>query len=120
MTTNSQLPTTEPKKNQKQTRTVTESQKWRSHGGLSTGEWDGDRGGKGTDNKQHKWQVENRQEKVENGIGNREVKELICTTRGHELRRVMLDGERVQGRGGIKGREKWDNCNSIISKIHLK
>ena len=42
ITTNSQLSTTEPKKQkQKQTkqttRTGTESQKWRSHGGLSTG-----------------------------------------------------------------------------------
>ena len=41
MTTDSQLSTTEPKK-QKQTkqttRTGTESQKWRSHGGLSLGE----------------------------------------------------------------------------------
>ena len=40
MTANSLLSTTEPKK-QKQTkettRTVTESQKWRSHGGLSAG-----------------------------------------------------------------------------------
>ena len=43
MTTNSQLSTTEPKKYQKQkqtkqtTRTGPESQKWRSHGGLSLG-----------------------------------------------------------------------------------
>ena len=42
MTTNSQLSTTEPKKQKqkqiKQTpRTGTESQKWRSHGGLSVG-----------------------------------------------------------------------------------
>ena len=38
MTTNSQLSTTEPKKQTKQTtRTGTESQKWRSHGGLSVG-----------------------------------------------------------------------------------
>ena len=42
MTTNSQLSTTEPKKQkQKQTkqttRTETDSQKWRSHGGLSVG-----------------------------------------------------------------------------------
>ena len=29
-----------------QTRTGTEPQKWRSHGGLSTGEWEGERGGK--------------------------------------------------------------------------
>ena len=53
MTTNSQL-TTEPKKkqNQKQskqtTRTGRESQKWRSHGGLSVGSVRGENGGKGT------------------------------------------------------------------------
>ena len=58
MTTNSQLLTTKPKKKKTQlhkqtkqtTRTGTESQKWRSHGGLSTGEWEGERGGKGTEN----------------------------------------------------------------------
>ena len=48
MTRNSQLSTTEPKKEQKQTkqttRTGTEPQKWRSHGGLSTVEWKGERG----------------------------------------------------------------------------
>ena len=53
MTTNSQLLTIEPKTKTKQTeqttRTGTESQKWRSHGGLSAGEWRG-RGGKGTEN----------------------------------------------------------------------
>ena len=39
-----------------------------------------------------------------NGIGNRGLKELICTTHGHDLReRGMLEGLRVQGRGGIKG-----------------
>ena len=43
MTTNSQLLTTEPKKNEKQkqtkktTRIGTESQKWRSRGGLTAG-----------------------------------------------------------------------------------
>ena len=41
MTTNSQLSTNEPKKQKlkqiKQTRTGTESQKWRSHGGLWAG-----------------------------------------------------------------------------------
>ena len=49
MTTNSQLPTTEHKRKTKQkqtkqtTRTGTESQKWRSHGGLSAES--GQRGG---------------------------------------------------------------------------
>ena len=56
MTTNSQLSTNEPKNKTKQkqkqtTRTGTESQKWRSHGGLSVGERKGERGGKGTGNK---------------------------------------------------------------------
>ena len=50
MTANSQLLTTTPKKKQKQTkqttRTGTEPQKWRSHGGLSTGDWEEERGGK--------------------------------------------------------------------------
>ena len=57
MTANSQLLTTTLKQKQtKQTsRTGTEPQKWRSHGGLSTGDWEGERGGKGTENKKHKW-----------------------------------------------------------------
>ena len=52
MTTNSQLSTTEPKKLQKQkqtkqtTRTGTELQKWRSHGGLSAWQESGEKGGK--------------------------------------------------------------------------
>ena len=49
MTANSQLLTTTPKakKQTKQTtRTGTEPQKWRSHGELSIGEWEGERGGK--------------------------------------------------------------------------
>ena len=70
MTTNSQLSTTDPNK-QKQTkettRTVTESQKWRSHGGLSAGRR-GENGEKGTRNKKHNWQVQNRQGEVKNSI----------------------------------------------------
>ena len=58
MATNSKSSTTEPK-NQKQTkqttRTETESQKCRSHGGLSAGRGWGENGGKGTGNKKHKW-----------------------------------------------------------------
>ena len=52
MTTNSQLLTTgpktktKPKQTKQTTRTETEPQKWRSHGGLSIGEWEGERGGK--------------------------------------------------------------------------
>ena len=55
MTANSQLLTTTPKTKQKQTkqttRTGTEPQKWRSHGRLSIGDWDRERGGKGTEKK---------------------------------------------------------------------
>ena len=56
MTANSQLSTTVPKKKKKKktkqtTRTGTEPQKRRSHGGLSTGELEGERRGKGTKNK---------------------------------------------------------------------
>ena len=35
------------------------------------------RRGKGTENRQHKWQVEDRQGEVKNSIGNVEAKELI-------------------------------------------
>ena len=31
----------------------------------------------------------------------------------------MLDGEGCRKEGN-KGEKKWDNCNSIISKRHLK
>ena len=51
MTANSQLLQPNLKQKQKQTkqttRTGTEPQKWRSHGGLSTGEWEVERGAKG-------------------------------------------------------------------------
>ena len=55
-TKTSQLSTTEPKKQkQKQTKQTTttgiESQKWRSHGGLSAAVWVGESRGKGTENK---------------------------------------------------------------------
>ena len=33
----------------------TDSQKWRSHGGLSVGRWKGENEGKGTGNKKHNW-----------------------------------------------------------------
>ena len=57
MAANSQLSTTESKK-QKQTkqttRIETESQKWRSCGGLSVGKGMGENGGKGAGSKKHK------------------------------------------------------------------
>ena len=47
-------------------------------------------------------------------------KELIFTTHEHELSGGNAGGRGVQGRGGIKGRKKWDNCNGIINKIYFK
>ena len=111
MTANSQLSTTEPKKKKKKkqtkqtTRTGTESQKWRSHGGLSAGRGRRENRGKGTGNKKHNWQAKNIQGEVNNSIGNGEAKELIYTTHGHGLReeRWKAEGCRVEGN---KGEEK--------------
>ena len=104
MTTNSQLSTTESKK-QKQTkqtsRTGTESQKWRSFGELSAGRKKGENRGKSTGNKKHKWQVQNRQGEVKNSIENGETKGLTCMTHGHELR------GRVAGRKGVREGEEY-------------
>ena len=52
-------------------------------------------GGKGTGNKKHNWQVQNRPGEGKNSIGNGEAKELICTTHGHELK-----GRNAGGKGG--------------------
>ena len=78
MTTDSQLLTTEPKTKQTKqtTRTGIESQKWRSHGGLSVGRRRREDWGKGTRNKKDKWQAQNRQGEVKNSIGNGEDKKL--------------------------------------------
>ena len=54
-------------------------------------------GGKGTENKQHKWQVENRQGEGKNNVGNVEAKELIGMTHGHDL----LAGGMWEG-GGVQ------------------
>ena len=56
---------------------------------------------------------------VKNSIGNREAKELTCTTHAYELRR----GDHWRG-GDTRQREakgeNWNNCNSTINKIHFK
>ena len=82
-------------KTKQTTRTGTESQKWRSHGGLSAESGSGENRGKGTENKQHKWQVENRQGEGKNSIGNVEAKELISMAHGHELQGVECGREGV-------------------------
>ena len=79
------------KTNTKQTRTGTESEKWRPHGGISVGLGRGGMGeevqGRGIIGR-HKIDGE----EVKNSIGNRELKELICTTHGHELSGGLLEG----------------------------
>ena len=53
---------------------------------------------------------------------NGDAKERKCTTHGHELRGGCGEcwWEGCVGWRGIKGRQKWDNCNIIINKIYLK
>ena len=54
-------------------------------------------------------------------MGNREAKELVCTTHGHELRRGEYGWEGdAEQRGIIGGEWDWDNSNSIINKIYFK
>ena len=66
----------------------------------------GENGGKGTGNKKHNWQVQNRQGEVKNSMGNGEAKELICMTHGHELRWGNTGGSVGAGKRGIKGSKK--------------
>ena len=112
MTTNSQLPTTESKNknlanNQNKNRTTEMEITWR----VISGEVERKNGGKSTGNKKHNWQVENRQGEVKNSIGNGEVKELICTTHGHELR-----GGGCGWEGSVDQREiKWKNGTPLIA-----
>ena len=108
MTTNSHLLTTKPKKQKPKqtkqtTRIGTDSQKQRSHGGLLAGNGREENGGKGTENKKHKWQVQNRQGEVKNSIGNVEAKELIRMTHGHELKGGNAGGRGCAQQRRIKG-----------------
>ena len=69
-------------------------------------QWGGrgeEQGRKGTGKKKHNWQALNRWGEVKNGIGNRKLKELICTTHGHELREGNARRLGEQGRGWDKG-----------------
>ena len=61
--------------------------------------WGEKNGRKGTGNKKHKWQVQNRQGEVKSSMGNGEAKELVCMTHGHELKQGNASGRGVQGRG---------------------
>ena len=69
---------------------------------------EGGQGGKGTENKQHKWQVENRQGEGKNSKGNVEAKELVSVTHGHEL----LGGGMWEGGGGQDGVE-WEGMGQL-------
>ena len=104
MTTNSQPSTTEPKKPKTQNKLSKQLEQEQDHRNgdhmkdYQQGSGRG-RGGEGTENKQHKWQVENRQGEGKNSVGNVEAKELICMTHGHELRQWGIwVGGGVQGR----------------------
>ena len=82
-----------------------------------SGEGRGENWGEGTGNKKHGWWVQNRQGEVKNSMGNGEAKDLIYMTHGHELRQRDARGRDSTQQRGLKGRKKWDNCNSIINKM---
>ena len=112
MTANSQLLTTTPKTktkaNEANNQNRNRPQRWRSHGGLSAGEWEVERGERVqriSSISGRKWQVQNREGEVKNSIGNVEAKKLVCMTHGQELR----GGERVGkcGWGGC-GQGRWE------------
>ena len=91
MATNSQLSTTEPKKENKNelSKQLEQEQNHRNGDhmeGYQQGGGGQRMGEKHTGNKKQKWQVQNRQGVVKNSIGNGEAKGLICMTLGHELR----------------------------------
>ena len=74
---------------------------------------------RGTGNKKHKWQVQTRQERIRI-VWEMEKPKNLYVTHGHDLRWGNAGGRRGTGQMGIKGRKKWDNCNSIFNKIYLK
>ena len=112
--TNSQLSTTEPKKKKKNknelSKLLQQEQNHRNgdhmEGYQQGGGEGGEDWGKGTGNKKHKWQVQNRQGQFKNSIGNGEAKELMCTTHGHELRRGSVGGKVGTGQREIRGRKQ--------------
>ena len=122
MTTNSQLSKLNLKK-QKQTkqttRTGTESQKWRAYGGLSAGRWKGENEGKGTGNKKHKWQVENRQWGLRIVQEIEKPQNLYARAMDRNWGRVAGGKGNYQVEGGERGKN-WGNSNSIINKIYFK
>ena len=75
----------------------------------------GGNGAKSTGNKKHNQQVQNSQGEVKRTIENGEVKELICTTHGHELRGECWRewGYQVEG----DKREKKNETTGIAQSI---
>ena len=74
------------------------------------GEW-----GKGTGNKKHKCRY-----KIEGGrLRILWEMEKPNNLHGHELRWGNADGRGATGQSAIKGRKKWENCNSIIHKKYF-
>ena len=68
---------------------------------------EGGQRGEGTQNKQHKWQAENRQGEGKNSVGNVEAKELISMTHGHELQGGMWEG------GGGQDGAEWGGMGQL-------
>ena len=85
--------------------------------GYQQGSERGERGGKGTENKKHNWQVQNRQGRLRIVQEMEKPKNLyVQPTDMNQGEGMMVGG--VQRVKGNKGEKKWDNCNSIINKIY--
>ena len=85
---------------------------------------EGENGGTGTRNEQHKWQVQNRQGEVKNNVGNGEAKELICMTHGHELNGRDFWKEEGTGWRGAKGNklgqlQQHSQYNIFFKKLNI-
>ena len=104
MTANSQLLTTIPKTKNKSklSKPLEQEQNHRNGDHMEGYQQRCGRWGEGTENKQHKWQVENRQGEGKNSVGNVEAKELICVTHGHELQWGNVGGRGWAGDCGVK------------------
>ena len=99
MTTNSQLSTTEPKRQNQKLSKLEQKQNHRNGDHMEGYQW-GWGGGRIGEKVQgiRSINVSTKQAEVKNSIGNEEAKELICMTHGHELREWGGGGE-VQGGG---------------------
>ena len=114
MTTNSQLPTTEPKK-QKLSKQPEQEQNQRNGHHMEDyqqGSGRGREGGKVQRMSSINGRQKIRQGEGENSIGNVEAKELICMTHGPELKGQEM---RIEGDCRTEGNKGGENGTTVIA-----